>query len=101
MIINTATDGAITAERIAVARQVFGVAGFGRGFATADEIDKAREWIFLNDEALGKLPKYVLGNLDGLHTEGYRRTLMALIRRIAQFLQLSVVRKRQKYLKKW
>ena len=98
-MIEAMPSGAVTAERIAVAQKIFAIAGFHQGFATAEQIDKARDWAFQNGAELDKLPKYVLGNLEGLRKESYRRTLMALLRRIAQFLQLSVVRRRQQYLK--
>ena len=97
-MIEAMPSGAVTAERIAVAQKIFAIAGFHQGFATAEQVDKARDWAFQNGAELDKLPKYVLGNLEGLRKESYRRTLMALLRRIAQFVQLSVFRRPQQYL---
>ncbi len=59
-------------------------AGFNQGFATAEQIDRARDWAFQNGAELDKLPKYVLGNFEALRTESYRRTLTALLRRITK-----------------
>jgi hypothetical protein len=86
----------ITPERKQLAEELFNTAGFDDNtYAAAETIDAARQWVLANMDKLSAiLPKHVLGDLSGLQSDKYRRTLMAFIRRMAQFLHGSVTRKR-------
>ena len=97
--IQAGTGGAITPERVRVAQAVFEAAGFDEGvYQSADHIDAARDWVLAHQHALSALlPGHVLGDLRGLTSDNYRRSLMAFVRRLAQFLEGSVARKRIQY----
>ena len=99
--IQTGNSKAITPERVRIAQAIFQAAGFDEGvYKSADDIDAARSWVLANLQSLSTiLPRHVLGDLRGLVTNNYRRTLMAFVRRLAQFLQGSVARKRIQYRK--
>ena len=100
LTIHASTDGRITAERKALAREIFDACGFeDQGYTMAEQIDNARQWILDNIEQLeGILPKYVLGNIaSGLRSDHSRRSLLGFIRRLAIFLQGAVLSKRVQY----
>jgi len=97
LTIHASTDRRITAERKALACEIFDACGFeGQGYTMADQIDNARQWILDNIEQLeGILPKYVLGNIaSGLHSKHSRRSLLSFIRRLTIFLSGNVLSKR-------
>ena len=88
----------LTQERLDLIQRILKAGSLTKEAYTSQEVvDNAKEYILKHQNELELLPAYVVGDLTGLETDTFRRTLMAFYRRICKFIHGNLGSTRKQY----